>query len=165
MWVFICHLPFLMGVLAFQLELESYSGEGNCLLLKRGACSRDKPPYAVDRGRVSSIGVERIFAVWFDIPHWWKWLLLCNMVPYINTHASSGFRSWDLSVCLYLNLKHGDLYHSATTAGLRRQLLEVFFVWSCSTNLYPFLEGSVILDCISGQFFSPKNRNLFIREI
>ena len=150
MWVFICHLPFLMGVLAFQLELESYSGEGNCLLLKRGACSRDKPPSAVDRGRVSSIGVERIFAVWFDIPHWWKWLLLCNMVPYINTHASSGFRSWDLSVCLYLNLKHGTY----TTQP-----------WSCSTNLYPFLEGSVILDCISGQFFSPKNRNLFIREI
>ena len=82
LWVFICHLPFLMGVLAFQLlELRSYSGEGNCLLLKRGACSRDNPPSAMDRGRVSSIGVERIFAGWFNIPHWWKWLLLYNMVP------------------------------------------------------------------------------------
>ena len=28
-----------------------------------------------------------------------------------------GIRTWDLSVCLYLNLKHGDLDHSATTAG------------------------------------------------
>ena len=36
--------------------------------------------------------------------------------------------TWDLSVCLYLNLKHGDLDHSATMAG--------FFSFSYS---FPFL--------------------------
>ena len=31
--------------------------------------------------------------------------------------TSSGIRTWDLSVCLYLNLRLGDLDHLATTAG------------------------------------------------
>ena len=31
--------------------------------------------------------------------------------------ALSVIRTWDLSLCLYLNLKHDDLDRSATTAG------------------------------------------------
>ena len=34
---------------------------------------------------------------------------------HINAHASSGIRTWDLTVSLYLNLKHGELYHSSST--------------------------------------------------
>ena len=33
-------------------------------------------------------------------------------------HASRGIQTWDLTVCLWLNLKHGELDHTATTAGL-----------------------------------------------
>ena len=33
-------------------------------------------------------------------------------------YAPSGIQTWDVSVCPYLNFKHGDLDHSATTAGL-----------------------------------------------
>ena len=36
---------------------------------------------------------------------------------FIHIHAPSGIRTWDLSICLYLNLKHGDVDLSATTAG------------------------------------------------
>ena len=35
-----------------------------------------------------------------------------------DINAPSGTRTWDLSVCLYLNLIHGDLEHPATMAGL-----------------------------------------------
>ena len=34
----------------------------------------------------------------------------------INIIVLSGIQTWDLSVCLYLKLKHGDLDHSATMA-------------------------------------------------
>ena len=37
--------------------------------------------------------------------------------------APSGIQTWDLSICLYLNLKHGDLYRSATTASLQYWLI------------------------------------------
>ena len=35
-----------------------------------------------------------------------------STVPY--KHASSRIWTWDLSICLYLNLKHGNLDQSAT---------------------------------------------------
>ena len=35
----------------------------------------------------------------------------------IRKIALSGIQTLDLTVCLYLNLKHGELDHSATMAG------------------------------------------------
>ena len=35
-------------------------------------------------------------------------------IPY---NALSGIQTQDLTICLYLNLKHGELDHSATMAG------------------------------------------------
>ena len=32
-------------------------------------------------------------------------------------YAPSGIQTWDLTICLCLNLKHGELDHSATMAG------------------------------------------------
>ena len=34
-----------------------------------------------------------------------------------------GSRTWDVNICLYLNLKHCDLDHSATMAGHRKSLV------------------------------------------
>ena len=36
----------------------------------------------------------------------------------MNQYALSGIGTWYLTVCHYLNLKHGKLDHLATTAGL-----------------------------------------------
>ena len=42
----------------------------------------------------------------------------------IDIATPSGIQTWDhLIVCLYLNLKHGDLDHSATMAGSTLNLL------------------------------------------
>ena len=37
----------------------------------------------------------------------------------INSHTLSRIQTPDLSICLYLNLKHGDLDRSTTTASLK----------------------------------------------
>ena len=37
---------------------------------------------------------------------------------YDKLFASSGIQTWDLRLCLYLNLKYDDLDSSATKAGL-----------------------------------------------
>ena len=52
-------------------------------------------------------------------------------VPY---NALSGIRTQNLAVCLYLNLKHGELDHSATTAGLMLQLIRLFLY-----NIYNYI--------------------------
>ena len=59
----------------------------------------------------------------------WTWrshVNSCNSLPHsfgahslyviTNIIIPSGIQTWDLSICLYLNLKHGDLNQSATTA-------------------------------------------------
>ena len=37
----------------------------------------------------------------------------------LDMNTSSGIQTQGLTVCLYLNLKHGKLDHSATMAGLK----------------------------------------------
>ena len=37
-------------------------------------------------------------------------------------NPEQGIQTWDLAICLYLNLKHGELYHLATMAGLKAPL-------------------------------------------
>ena len=44
--------------------------------------------------------------------------LINSVISGYILYASCGIQAWDLSVFLYLNLKHGDLDCSATTAGL-----------------------------------------------
>ena len=46
-----------------------------------------------------------------------------NPEPCYLYNASSGIQTQDLTVCLYLNLKHGELDQLATMAGFRRHLI------------------------------------------
>ena len=51
--------------------------------------------------------------------------LICinnNSYGTMNIHAPSWIRAWNLSICLYLNLKLGYLDHSATTIFPRKNL-------------------------------------------
>ena len=59
-------------------------------------------------------------------------------IALIHKTTSSGIQTQDLTVCLYLNFKHGELDHSATTAGSKIQLFpqkweEIW--WKLSLNL------------------------------
>ena len=60
-----------------------------------------------------------------------KNLSIMVTVPF---NALSGIQTQDLTVCLYLNLKHGELDHMATTAGLMLQLIRLFLY-----NIYNYI--------------------------
>ena len=62
------------------------------------------------------------------------------MVPY--KYTSRGIQTWDLSVCLYLNLKHGNSDHLATTT-IYTQV--IYSTKRHKINLFVFLS---ILECI-----------------
>ena len=52
------------------------------------------------------------------------------MILLLNIHAPSMMRTWDLSICLYLNLKHSNLDHSATTVG------SLYILWNKQLALF-----------------------------
>ena len=89
---------------------------------------------------------SRFHYLWLQAPESWskyttlmQILLLQGMQlgPY-KFLTSSMIQTWDLSLCLFLNLKYDDLYRSATTAGLLIQ-----FWWN---NFFP---STVLLVSVS----------------
>ena len=43
--------------------------------------------------------------------------LVSSFVICFQSYVLGEIQTWDLTICLYLNLKHGKLDHSGTTAG------------------------------------------------
>ena len=48
-----------------------------------------------------------------------------NDDKFIQINSLSRIWTWDLSICLYLNLKHGDLDHLTTMTGLNQSCLSI----------------------------------------
>ena len=107
------------------------------LLAKKTPSSLIRPSYTI-RAAIFEKSVKKDGNKIFKVPYQLLGLklLLLNAGRQANTGltpgwniifnyktAPSGIQTWDLSICLYLNLKHGDLYCSATTAGLQYWLI------------------------------------------
>ena len=67
---------------------------------------------------------------------------LQKIVTYFSASffASSGIRTWDISLYLYLNLKHDDLDHSATMAGYQTCI----FTSVLGTHFYNLFSAPVL---------------------
>ena len=74
----------------------------------------------------------RVLKIGFLFPGWDPLWTVVVMLPY---NASSMIQTQDLMVCLYLNLRHGKLDHSATTAGWFVQLLNLKFWFQYRKNV------------------------------
>ena len=120
--------PFLRVSSAFDSLDGCLTYWGRLPCLSEGPVASSIWPPAADYGRVSviailkHIGMPDSFFAQFDIVSNTCQPASCCLkskkgFPISILWSRAGIRTWDLSPCLYLNLKHGNLDHSATTAG------------------------------------------------
>ena len=51
-----------------------------------------------------------------------------------------GFQTWDISICLFLNLKYADLNHKATMDSLIHEFIPIAFISCLAVALFLFQE-------------------------
>ena len=51
-----------------------------------------------------------------------------------------GFQTWDISICLYLNLKYADLNHKATMDSLIHEFIPIAFISCLAVAIFLFQE-------------------------
>ena len=67
---------------------------------------------------------------------------LTNFYGLYNLSASSRIWTWDLSICLYLNLKHGDFDRLATMVGKCRYYCHNNFEWIPQKMILHYLDAN-----------------------